>query len=264
MSERRSDYGMQIEILVSLLYSFFVESGDAVVDGGASGGLHTIPLSRLVAPGGKVYAFEASPPVADWLKTWLGNSPAGSCIDLQPFALGDAAGEVEFIIEDDAGYSHVRRSGEPAADPARGQKSVRVKMVTLDEVLPTAVPVKFVKLDLEGMDFATLRGSQNLILRHRPLIVFENAAPISGTDYFRFFDDVEYEVYDLDNTRVTPENWGNGVLSFEAICGPRGARLDRARVLIDGFWACQQNRPVLESWDRVRGACADVFRYLLG
>lgn len=262
--ERRPDYGMQIEILVCLLYTFLVRSGDAVVDGGVAGALHTIPLSRLVAPSGIVYGFEASPPVAAWLKTRLAALPTAANIDFFPFALGDAHREVEFIIEQNAGYSHVRRAGEEPPMAESGRKTASVTMVTLDEALPVDAAINFMKLDLEGMDFAALRGGHNLILRHRPLIVFENTPHVTPDDYFGFFREIGYDVFDLENVPITPANLGMGNLSFEAICGPRAdPRLYKARTLIDGFWGTLESRPVLQSWDAVRDACQDVFRYLL-
>jgi FkbM family methyltransferase len=52
------DYKDNLEILLSANYHKIVRNGDTVIDGGANGGLHSIPLARLVGPTGTVHAYE--------------------------------------------------------------------------------------------------------------------------------------------------------------------------------------------------------------
>ncbi|MGE5271073.1 MAG: FkbM family methyltransferase [Thiohalocapsa sp.] len=261
----RPDYGMQVEILVSLIYHFFVRPGDKVVDGGAAGAAHTVPLSRLVAPTGKVYAFEASPPVAAWLDTYLAGLDTAACIDLRATALGNRAATVEFIVDRaHPGMSHVRRGGESAPEIAQDRAMALVPMVTLDEALRNQGPITFMKLDLEGMDFLALRGGIDLIMRDRPLIVFENARPNEPDEYFGFFDAIGYDVYDVHNILLTRDNWRSAGVSYEAICGPRGGHaLAQARILSDWFWRTLAQRPLLSSWEQVRTTCLDCLGYIL-
>jgi len=271
----RPDYGMQIEVLVALIYHFLVDSGDAVIDGGVAGAAHTVPLAKLVAPSGMVYGFEASPRPASWLVQFLVKRGVAANVDLRAVALGDREGVTDFIIDiKHPGRSHVRAAGDPPVDAAAlvDKQVVAVRMATLDKELVGCRPITFIKLDLEGMDFLALRGGRELLKRDRPIIVFEDARASAArrhgytqTDYFDFFDDIGYDVYDLHNTRVTPTNWRSAELTYESFCGPRDASdLLKIRTLAEGFWATIENRPVLNSWKDTSDTCLHVLEYLCG
>ena len=59
--------------------------------------------------------------------------------------------------------------------PAKNAEKI-LSFKTLDEVIAekyAAHNIKFIKLDIEGFDTIALRGSQNVIEKHRPVIIFE-------------------------------------------------------------------------------------------
>jgi FkbM family methyltransferase len=263
----RLDYGMQIEVLVSALYHFLLKPGDIAIDAGSSGGLHTIPMASLVSPGGKIHAFEAQPGTAAWLaRSFADRIPPGS-LEAHGVALGDERATVEFIIDKSSvGLSHVRRPDEPLPDPTdQARALVKVPMVPLDTVLPEISGVTFMKIDVEGMDFRTMRGARRLIALNQPIITFENGSVgITDEEFFEFFERIGYEVYDLHNTPFDKANFGTPALTFQAVCGPHGsAELRKAQAVIEFFWSTLGKRSTIGSWKETRDICHNVFAYMV-
>jgi hypothetical protein len=67
----RPDFGQSLEVLLAALYHRIIRSGDIVIDGGANGGLHTIPMARLVRPLGHIVAYEPQPRPLESLQKWI-------------------------------------------------------------------------------------------------------------------------------------------------------------------------------------------------
>ena len=65
----------------------FVEPGDVCIDVGANVGAHVLLLAKLVAPTGRIYAFEPGPPIFERLKTNLALNPGLSGV-VTPERLG--------------------------------------------------------------------------------------------------------------------------------------------------------------------------------
>ena len=80
-------YGIYEEEVVPLMESL-IRPGDTVVDVGANIGCHTLRMSRLVGPMGKVLAFEPDPQNLKLLRENLGKNNCTN-VDVFPFALGD-------------------------------------------------------------------------------------------------------------------------------------------------------------------------------
>jgi hypothetical protein len=59
------------------------------------------------------------------------------------------------------------RSGQGSASSVVEHGDVHVKLVALDEVLPTFRPT-YIKLDIEGSELSALRGAAGMIQRHQP------------------------------------------------------------------------------------------------
>ena len=80
-------------------------------------------------------------------------------------AAWDSKGELEFQIatDPDLWYS----SG---ASPVTPQGDITVKAVTIDEVIPAADSVDFIKMDIEGSERHALRGAAQTLSRSKPKI----------------------------------------------------------------------------------------------
>ncbi len=66
------------EDIITRMYVGLVHPGDTCLDGGASLGLHTVRLARLVGPEGTVFALEPEPSSARSLEALLRDSALGT------------------------------------------------------------------------------------------------------------------------------------------------------------------------------------------
>jgi hypothetical protein len=90
-------------------------------------------------------------------------------------------------------------------------------MTTLDAVIEEqhVVSVRFVKMDLEGGEYDSLRGAAEMLRSAKPpLIVFENGRRASAElygyspdDWFELFTNAEYQIFDLFGRPFTKNDW---------------------------------------------------------
>lgn len=247
INAERSDYGLQLEILVSAIYHAVVREGDRVVDGGANGGLHATPMAKLVGPNGKLDAFEPNPvPFKDLQQNLKGMDWA----IMHPLALADQEGELKFVAEAESALSHF-------ASPHRdaGKDTITVKAVKLDTIL-SSHPVSFIKLDLEGADFLGIKGARDTLISDKPIIVFENSRQWAATcygydreEFFQFFDDVNYDLFDLHSRPLNRASWDMKNMAWEFIgIGRNDPRTEGIIALIHSFWYSAPTRPPLTEW----------------
>lgn len=136
--------------------------GSVCVDVGANIGLHTILLSRLVGPSGKVFAFEPERQNFELLLRNLESNHADNVIALQA-AVGDRPGTCRMALNPINHGDH-RVCGSSAND--RGPE---VPVVTIDRALrgyPDGA-VKFIKVDAQGYEHRILNG-MGWTLRRNP------------------------------------------------------------------------------------------------
>lgn len=134
------------------------------LDIGGHVGSVTYKLAGLT-PRGSVTVIEASAAKAAMLRRRFPQ------ITLHEVAVSDTAGEVTFFENIDApGFSSLtNREGRGAV------KEVRVKAARLDDLFPQD-HFDFIKIDVEGHEFAALSAATGLITRCRPTILFEAGA----------------------------------------------------------------------------------------
>jgi FkbM family methyltransferase len=155
------------------LFEYLCGAGDVVVEVGANIGAHTLGLARQVGPGGRVVAVEPQPVV---FQTLCGNMAINSItnVDCLNLALSDAPGHVTVPIVDYGGQGNFGGiSVHHAADVASRVPGHRVEARRLDDVFDYP-RLKLLKIDVEGMEAAVLRGAKETIARHRPILYVEN------------------------------------------------------------------------------------------
>jgi FkbM family methyltransferase len=132
-------------------------------------------LSHMIyiSPRGKHYAFEPLPHLAQRLRERFPG------VILHQAAVSDESGESEFLfVENDPGYSGLRRRRYDRPDPKI--TPIRVRVVTLDQVIPLNEKIDFIKIDIEGAEFHALKGAIETIRRNNPVIVFEGGSYSTG------------------------------------------------------------------------------------
>jgi FkbM family methyltransferase len=148
--KERADLGNCLEVLLSVLYHKLINAGDVVIDGGANGGLHAIPMARLAGPQGRVFAYEPQPQPFSLMSKWASN--VSLCVVPRNIAIGKSTGSLTF-------YEHKTNDGLSSARVMDGKpdnwNAVEIPVVRVDdESIPARV--SFIKLDLEGGEFDAL------------------------------------------------------------------------------------------------------------
>jgi FkbM family methyltransferase len=147
------------------------------IDIGASDGEILAMMVRR-APNGQMYAFEPLADKASALRQRYAKNPLVHVVEA---CASDVAGKTNFFeVTDNSGYSGMRVTDAARAISARTQ-STEIPTVTLDEVLPTDLPVSLIKIDVEGAEHLVLTGAAKLIEKNKPVILFEHT--VHSTTY---------------------------------------------------------------------------------
>ena len=167
-NDSNSDYDQQtVEVMRRVL-----RSESCCIDIGAHKGdllRHMVDL----APDGRHYAFEALPHLAAELRQRFPG------VQVYDQAIGDVAGHAEFhFVENAPGYSGLRRRIYDRPDPLI--TTIQVRVIPLDEVVPSDQPIAFIKIDIEGGEYHALKGAIRTILQWKPVIVFEAGIKSTG------------------------------------------------------------------------------------
>ena len=183
------------ELLVALLEERLEPDSDCLDVGAHAGSI----LAAMVrhAPQGRHVAWEPLPAFAARLRERFPG------VDVREAALGNEAGERNFThVLDDPGWSGFVARPTPSSSAV---EEIAVRVERLDDVLPEGVQPVFVKIDVEGAEEEVLRGAQQTLRRHRPVVAFEHgrgSADHYGTTPRGIHDllgrDLGYEIYGLD------------------------------------------------------------------
>ena len=180
--------------------------GATVVDIGASWGLFSYHLARLVGRAGTVFSYEPHPmnkPVLEKL------AKARPSVRFRPVAVSDLTGSADLQVPV-FGSRYVTAQAS-IAHGFDGQRGVRVEKVTvptvrLDDELGGR-RVDLVKIDVEGHEMSVLRGASATLREYLPPMLIEIEqrhldCPIN--DVFAEIDDIGYELYFIDGAALRP------------------------------------------------------------
>ena len=143
-----------------------LEPGDIVLDVGANIGWFAVFFDRLAPEGAEVFAFEPDPVNLGLLTH---NLQANGCrkVTPVPLAVSDARRTARLYLYPD------KNRGRHSMVPSEGREVVDVETTTLDEFLgDRARRVRFMKMDIEGHEYAALAGGRE-VLRHLPALLME-------------------------------------------------------------------------------------------
>jgi FkbM family methyltransferase len=163
---------------LELLLAWTLREDSNCVDAGANVGDVLREMVRL-APRGRHVAVEPLPDLAADLRRRFPG------VAVRQSALSDASGTATFHrVREAASRSSLRPTGAP-------EDQVQVAVERLDDALADDYAPALVKIDVEGAEAGLLRGAQETLQRHRPLVVLEHGASA------RHFGTTAEEVYAL-------------------------------------------------------------------
>lgn len=141
---------------------------DTGIDVGCHKGVFLFHLLRA-APAGRHFGFEPIPEIREALRGRF-----GAQAEILGSALGEARGKAVFHVH----RSTPGLSSLAVPEPARGgseYRTIEVEVAPLDELIPEALPVRFMKIDVEGGELGVLRGAVRTLTTRRPVVVFEHS-----------------------------------------------------------------------------------------
>jgi FkbM family methyltransferase len=182
-----------------------------VFDVGANVGFVTLPVTRVLAPDGKLFAFEPSATNARLLRRHLALNAVSSVSVIETLVGADDLDGVDFYESSlpDSQNSVVLQREYGQLLRARGYSHVVRRQLSLDTFCRhSGLAPEVVKIDVEGAEIDALRGARQLLMQKRPLVILSTHpekiafAGQRTDDLFSLLSDVGYEIKDTNGKHV--------------------------------------------------------------
>ncbi|MGY8997573.1 MAG: FkbM family methyltransferase [Alphaproteobacteria bacterium] len=221
------------------LFNRILAPGHTAIEVGANIGSQTVVLAKRVGTNGKVHAFEPQQPLfqlmcANLALNGLLNTHAWNC------AVDETPG---FLAVPPTDYERGYNFGGIAMGPD-GSNGYRVQSVKLDEAVGTDQisegGLRLIKLDVEGMELAVLKGAAGLVTTFQPVIYTENNIQEKSPALIQWLLDSGYRLFwhlpfmfSKQNFYGVAENpftdgAGSPLLSVNVLAAPSWLTVDRA------------------------------------
>lgn len=173
----------------------------SVLDIGANIGIMTAWLAKS-CPQGVIHAFEPIPENFEALKRIVDHFGFTN-VELHGYALGEELGELQMVMPEVQnvkmqGLSHVVH--ESIQEFNEGQ-FYKVPVKVLDQI-PDLGEVKGIKIDVENFEYFVLKGAENLLRTHKPVVYAELWANENRDRCFDLMRGLGYKVQVLHNGKL--------------------------------------------------------------
>jgi len=130
----------------------YLKTDDTFVDIGANIGTVTLEASKKIGNGGKVFSFEPTLKIFEFLK---GNVQHNNCknVKLYDLALGEKSSEIYFS----------NNFADEANSIQYEKKGILVQMKTLDEIIPSNLKIDLMKIDVAGYEKFVFIGAKKTL-----------------------------------------------------------------------------------------------------
>jgi FkbM family methyltransferase len=181
------------DVMDAYTHSYIPQPGDVIWDAGAHAGATTYFLAQMVGPLGKVYAFEPDDLNYEYLTRNIELHKLSNVIPVKK-ALSSSTGTAKFNMDGTmcAGLSEYLVYSEQRLFKTVSTISFPDACQELGEV------PKYVKMDIEGAEVATIDGAQSFLKTHPIHFAIESYHRIDGELTYkpleRLFSDIGYGV----------------------------------------------------------------------
>jgi FkbM family methyltransferase len=159
------------------------------VDVGANTGIYVV-MAGILTVDRNIYAFEPLPAVARIARGNIEANALTQRVTLHEVALSDAVGTASLHLPD-PGHGLIETSASLEKDFKVAHTIIEVPMKTLDD-FSIKETIGVIKVDIEGHEYAFLRGAVETIKRDRPLIFAEVVGPARKASIGAFLHDADY------------------------------------------------------------------------
>ena len=159
--EQESWFEKETKILGRLL-----RPGMTAIDIGANLGVYSLPMSRLVAPHGRIFAYEPTNETCRFLKRSRALNEA-DVLEILPTALSDGERKGQLALAASSELNTLSGSTEGR------REAVHITSLDLEDAKRGWDAPTFVKIDAEGEEERILSGGAVFFSRHSPLVMFE-------------------------------------------------------------------------------------------
>jgi FkbM family methyltransferase len=165
-----------------------LSGGDCFVDVGANVGIFTLLAAQKVGRFGRVIAFEPNRSVASLLAKSLVANWWHQRVEVKCCAVGDRQGHTRLLFSaDNLGGARIEEGAHPSSVVEKVDRLLNsdqqqdVAVDRLDCLIPVDIPIKILKIDVEGNEGGVLRGAGRIL--HNKCIEYlmvEAIAEIAG------------------------------------------------------------------------------------
>lgn len=149
-----------------------IEKGDVVLDVGAHIGYYTLIFAKLVGEEGKVFAFEPDPDNFALLKKNVEMNGYRNVIFV-PKAVSNRTGKIRlYLSEENSGDHRIYDSHDC-------RQSIQIESIRLDDYFKDYDgKIDFIKMDIEGAEWAALQGMSRLLMKNKNLKIISEFWPL--------------------------------------------------------------------------------------
>jgi FkbM family methyltransferase len=203
-------------------FSQILRPGDLALDIGANLGSLTIPMAHSVGREGRVWAFEPQP---DFARLIAANATINN-VSVRVMNVAVGAEKSMVSIPDFEGYDQQYNYGRVEVGEKGAWKNLLIPQVRLDD-LEFPLPLRFAKIDVEGMEMEVLKGGTETISKHKPILFVENDRKKKAIALWQALTSLDYtcfwhiaNLFSEDNFFKNPTNVFGPQASFNMICTP--------------------------------------------
>lgn len=159
------------------------------LDVGANTGVYSV-MAGAVVPDRQIVAFEPLPHVIEILKRNLVLNHLEDRVTLHEVALSSTSGTATFYLPH-PGHGLVETSATLEPNFQKSHSTIDIPVQRFDDV-GIQETIGVIKVDIEGHEYAFLRGARETILRDRPIIFAEVVAPSKRAAISAFLHGIDY------------------------------------------------------------------------